>query len=69
MFGVNGGAPRRRGGGDKRVGRGGDDSDDAPPTTIMHAAYAGALEVVKALVEVRKNLILLFLLLDVSGYL
>lgn len=37
-----------------RGGEGGGNNDaDSPPASIMHAAYVGALELVKSMVEVR----------------
>lgn len=59
MFGVDngGGGGRgnaiRNGGGDGTGAAGVEGGGDAPPTTIMHAAYVGALELVKSMVEVR----------------
>lgn len=34
---------------------GGGDDVDSPPTSIMHAAYVGALELVKSMVEVCRD--------------
>lgn len=53
MVGAENGGGHARG--DRgEAGGGGRYSFDGPPTSIMHAAYAGALEVVKSLVEVRE---------------